>query len=118
MSNRKKLLAGAAAAAVLALGAGAAVAQQGSLTGQENEAPGRDDDATEKPITGSSLEQASQAALKHVGGGEVTGTEVGDEEGYYEVEVTRADGSQVDVHLDRDFDVLSTEGDGATEDDS
>ena len=38
-------------------------------------------------------------------------TEVGDEEGAYEVEVTRADGSQVDVHLDRDFNVV---GDQAT----
>ena len=114
MANRKKLLASAAAAAVLALGTGTAViAQQG-----EDEAPGRDDEATEKPITGSALERAGQAALAHMGGGEVTETKVGDEEGYYEVEVTRADGSQVDVHLDRDFEVLGTEGDGATEDDS
>jgi hypothetical protein len=49
----------------------------------------------------------------------VTGTEVGDEEGYYEVEVTRADGSQVDVHLDRGLNVLSApaDRDGAGEDD-
>jgi uncharacterized membrane protein YkoI len=113
--NRKRLLAGVAAAAVLTLGIGTAVAAQ---QGQEDEAPGRDDDAAEQPITGSPLEKASEAALDHVGGGEVTGTEVGDEEGYYEVEVTRADGSQVDVHLDRGFDVLGTEGDGATEDGS
>jgi uncharacterized membrane protein YkoI len=112
--NRKKLIAGSALAAVLTLGVGTAVvAQQG-----EDEGAGRDDDATEQPITGSSLKQASEAALAHVGGGKVTETEVGDEEGFYEVEVTRADGSQVDVHLDRDFDVLSTEGDGANEDDS
>jgi uncharacterized membrane protein YkoI len=110
--NRKKLAAIAAVAAVLTLGAGTAVvAQQG-----EDEGAGRDDDATEQPITGSSLEQAKEAALAHVGGGEATETEVGDEEGYYEVEVTRADGGQVDVHLDRNFDVLSTEGDGAGDD--
>ena len=41
------------------------------------------------------------------GGGKVTETEAGDEEGAYEVEVTRDDGSQVDVHLDSDFNVLS-----------
>ena len=112
--NRKELIAGSALAAVLTLGVGTAVvAQQG-----EDEGAGRDDDATEQPITGSSLERASKAALAHVGGGEVTETEVGDEEGFYEVEVTRADGGQVDVHLDRDFDVLGTEGDGANEDDS
>jgi uncharacterized membrane protein YkoI len=117
--DRKKLFASAAAAAVLTLGIGTAVAaQQGSLSGQEDEAPGQDDDATEQPITGSALDRASETALAHVGGGEVTETEVGDEEGYYEVEVTRADGSQVDVHLNRGFDVLGTEGDGATEDDS
>jgi uncharacterized membrane protein YkoI len=108
--NRKKRLAGTAAAAVLTLGIGTAVAAQ---QGQEDEAPGRDDDAAEQPITGSSLEKASEAALDHAGGGEVTGTEVGDEEGYYEVEITRQNGSQVDVHLDRGFDVLGTEGDGA-----
>ena len=51
-------------------------------------------------------------ALKHTGGGKVTGTEAGDEEGAYEVEVTRADGSQVDVHLDADFTVIGREVDG------
>jgi hypothetical protein len=69
-------------------------------------AGGRDD---EKPIEGPALARASEAALAHTGGGRVTETEVGDEEGLYEVEVTLADGSQVDVHLDRDFDVLDEE---------
>ena len=43
---------------------------------------------------------------------------MGDEEGAYEVEVTRADGSQVDVHLDEDFNVLSSaaDDDGAGDD--
>ena len=49
--------------------------------------------------------------------GQVTGTEVGDEEGYYEVEVTSDDGSQADVHLDRDFKVLSTSADVESPDD-
>ena len=69
-------------------------------------AGGPDEYAGERAIEGSALERASAAALDHTGGGRVTGTEVGDEEGYYEVEVTRVDGSQVDVHLDRGFDVL------------
>jgi uncharacterized membrane protein YkoI len=115
MVDRKKLVAAAAAAVILTLGVGTAVVAQ---QGQEDEAPGRDEDAAEQQITGASLEKASEAALDHVGGGEVTGTEVGDEEGYYEVEITRADGSQVDVHLDRGFDVLGTEGDGAAGDGS
>jgi uncharacterized membrane protein YkoI len=69
-------------------------------------AGGRDDDA---PIEGAALARASAAALAHTGGGRVTETEAGDEEGIYEVEVTLADGSQVDVHLDRDFGVLGDE---------
>lgn len=88
-------------AAVAALGAGGA-----AIAG----AAGGDDDATEKAITGRALEQASQAAIVHLGGGEVTDTEVGDEESYYEVEMTTADG-QVDVQLDREFDVVGTEAD-------
>jgi hypothetical protein len=59
------------------------------------------------PIRGDALEQASAAALEYVGEGRVTDTEVGDEEGYYEIEVTLDDGSQVDVHLDENFNVLS-----------
>jgi uncharacterized membrane protein YkoI len=45
-------------------------------------------------------------------------TEVGDEESYYEVEVTLDDGSQVDVQLDRDFNVVGSEGDDDTTDDA
>jgi hypothetical protein len=82
-------------------------------------AAGGDDDATERPISGSALDRAGAAALDHTGGGRVTGTEVGDEEGYYEVEVTKGDGSQVDVHLDRHFNVLgaASDQDGGGEDD-
>ncbi|CAN5534922.1 hypothetical protein BH24ACT4_BH24ACT4_17360 [soil metagenome] len=43
-----------------------------------------------------------------MGGGRVTDTEVGDEDSYYEVEVTADDGTQVDVQLDRDFNVVSS----------
>jgi uncharacterized membrane protein YkoI len=70
-------------------------------------AAGGDDDATERAISGSALEKAKAAALADTPG-KVTETEVGDEESYYEVEVTRADGSQVDVQLDRDFNVVSS----------
>ena len=40
--------------------------------------------------------------------GRVTETEVGDDDSYYEVEVSLPDGSQVDVQLDRDFKVIGT----------
>ena len=98
MNNKLKatIIAGAAIAA-LAVG-GVAIA-------------GNDDDGSERSITGSALDRAGAAALEHTGGGEVTDTEVGDEESRYEVEVTRGDGSQVDVQLDRDFNVVGSEGD-------
>ncbi len=70
-------------------------------------AAGGDDDATDKPISGSALSKASAAALEHTGGGTVTETEAGDEEGAYEIEVKLRDGSSADVHLNKDFKVLS-----------
>lgn len=101
----KGMLIAAAVIAALAIG-GVAIAGAGG-----------DDDGSEKPITGNALDKASAAALGHTGGGRVTETEVGDEEGYYEVEVTREDGSQVDVHLDRSFNVLSQAADDDGSDD-
>jgi len=92
----------AAAIAALALG-GVAIA---------GAAGGADDDKADKPITGQALDRAKAVALDHIGSGKVTGTEVDDEEGAYEVEVTRADGSQVDVHLDKGFSVISDAADG------
>ena len=100
--NRKIALGAAAALAIGAGGAGFAVAGGG--------------DDNEAPITGSALDRASAAALEHTGGGEVTETETGDEESYYEVEVTLPDGSLTDVQLNRDFSVVGSEEDGAGED--
>ena len=59
-----------------------------------------------QPITGTALEKASAAALQAAGGGRVTQTEINDEESYYQVEVTLDDGSQVDVQLDQQFNVV------------
>jgi len=70
-----------------------------------------DDDATEQPITGAALQKASDAALAETGGGTVTETEVDDEESKYEVEVTLPDGSQVDVQLDENFNVVGSKVD-------
>jgi uncharacterized membrane protein YkoI len=103
MNTRTKfLVVGASVAALAAGGAGVAVA----TSSDDDSAEGPD-----KPIAGSALDQASQAALDHTGGGTVSDTEVGDEESYYEVEVTLDDGSQVDVQLDRDFNVVGDEAD-------
>jgi uncharacterized membrane protein YkoI len=98
--NRKTtLITLAAAAAIVAGGTGAGIAAANG------------DDDNEAPITGQALDKASAAALEQTGEGRVTETEVGDEESYYEVEVTLDDGSQVDVQLDRDFNVVGGEAD-------
>lgn len=71
-------------------------------------AAGGDDD---QPLTGSSLEKATAAALAHTGGGTVTETEVGDDGAAYGVEVRLADGRQVEVNLDGNFNVIGQEND-------
>ncbi|MGH3091680.1 MAG: hypothetical protein ACRDOG_05035 [Gaiellaceae bacterium] len=69
---------------------------------------GGDDD---EPITGSNLDRATAAALEHTGGGTVTETEVGDDGAAYGVEIRLADGTQVEVDLDGNFNVIGQEGD-------
>ena len=73
-------------------------------------------DDTEQPITGAALTSASEAALTHTGEGRVTETEIGDEDSFYEVEVTLDDGRQVDVQLDEDFRVVGADDDEAGDD--
>jgi hypothetical protein len=69
---------------------------------------GGDDD---QPLTGSTLEKAKAAALAHTGGGTVVETEVGDDGAAYGVEIQLADGSQVEVSLDENFNVIGGEAD-------
>ena len=101
MNRKAKWIAGGAAAAVVVVAAGTGIAV----------AAGGDDDGSGTPITGSALQRASAAALAETGGGRVTGTEAGDEEGAYEVEVTLDDGSQVDVQLNEAFHVVGQSAD-------
>ena len=103
MRNAKTLLIALAAATVLLIGAGVAYATAST------------DDSTEQHSTGPGMEKAKSVALEHVNG-RVTATEFQDEEGYYEVEVTKPDGSLVDVHLDKNFNVLDAQSDGGGSD--
>ena len=111
MTKRTKTIGtGAAILALAAAGAGVAIAGGGDEA----------EDAAEGPdvaISGGALDKAEAAALDSTGGGTVTGTEVGDEESYYEVEVTLDDGSQVDVQLDEDFNVVGDEADDDSSED-
>jgi uncharacterized membrane protein YkoI len=122
-----KSIAALSAAAVTALGVGGiAIAQSGSEPAGGNE-------ADEQQLTGPAADRAKAAALAEVGGGKVTdvSSEKGDagkpeeanepkdanepaDPAYqdriaYAVEVTKGDGSAVDVHLDDTFKVLGTE---------
>ncbi|MCZ2827196.1 MULTISPECIES: PepSY domain-containing protein [unclassified Modestobacter] len=101
-NSTRWIIGGGAGLALLVGGGGVALAVDA----------GEGDDRPDVALTGNALEQASEAALAHVGGGAVTDSEVGDEEGHYEVEVTLGDGGEVDVHLDEDFTVLGDERDG------
>lgn len=104
MNRRTKWIAGGVLAlAVVAGGAGLALAG------------GSDDDS---PLTGPDLEQATQAALEHTGGGTVIETEVGDDGAAYGVEIRLDDGSVVEVQLDASFNVTGDESDddGSTDD--
>jgi hypothetical protein len=74
-------------------------------------------DDSEAAISGAAYDRAATVALDHTGGGRVTDTEVGDEESYYEVEVTLDDGSQVDVQLDENFTVVTSDPDEDTDGD-
>jgi hypothetical protein len=96
------IIAGAAITGAVVVGGGIALATGGG-------------DDSEPPISADALDEASAAALDHTGEGRVTDTEVGDEESYYEVEVTRPDGSQVDVQLDRAFNVVGDKADRENE---
>ncbi len=65
----------------------------------------------DEPITGSALAQCTAAALAVNPGGTVTETEVGDDGAAYGVEIRLQDGSQVEVHLNENCQVIGQEAD-------
>jgi len=97
MNKRTKWMLGAGLAVAVVVGGSGAVL-----------ATDADDDAQ---LTGESRDRAVAAAQAHVGGGEVTDTEVGDDGAAYGVEILKPDGVQVEVNLDRDYRVTGTEDD-------
>jgi hypothetical protein len=97
--NLRTLVIAAAVAMLLALGgAGIAYANGGD---------------SEEQVTGPEAQKAKSAALAAVGGGTVTEVERddGNGTGAFEVEVTRDDGSQLEVHLDGGYDVVGQAAD-------
>lgn len=75
------------------------------------------DEQPDVAISDLDLPEASAAAIAFTGGGKVTDSEVGDEESDFEVEVTLDDGTQVDVQLDADFNVVGSKSESAGESD-
>lgn len=98
-NNKKRWIAGAIVAIAIVAGA-AGVAVATGATG--------DDDT---PLTGETLQRATEVALEHTGGGTVTETEAGDDGAAYGVEVLLPDGRQVEVNLDANFKVIGQEAD-------
>jgi hypothetical protein len=68
---------------------------------------------SEEQVTGPEAQKAKSAATSAVGGGTVS--EVERDDGYgtgvFEVEVKRDDGAQVEVHLNRDYNVVGQQAD-------
>jgi uncharacterized membrane protein YkoI len=105
----KSVLVGSAAIGLAfgGFGVAAAVAGGGSSVPNEVDEPGEETDI-DTPLTGTNLDSASAAALEHTGEGTVTETEVGDDGAAYGIEVRLDDGSQVEVNLDADFNVIGS----------
>ena len=97
MNKRTRWIVGAGIAVAVVLGGAGAVT-----------ATSADDDAQ---LTGESRDKAIAAAKAHVGEGEVTDTELGDDGAAYGVEIRKPDGLQVEVNLDKDYKVTGTEDD-------
>jgi uncharacterized membrane protein YkoI len=99
LRNKNRIWIGVAAALAIAVVAAGVTVATGAVG---------DDD---QPLTGTTLEKATAAALAYTGGGTVTETEVGDDGAAYGVEVRLPDGKQVEVNLDANFKVIGQEAD-------
>jgi hypothetical protein len=99
MRRTRTLVVAAVAAVVLAIGAGAGIA--------------RTVGGSDEHVTGPAAGKAAAAAVKAAGGGKAVEVEYqdGDGAGVYEVEVRRPDGSQLEVHLNGQFQAVGTAAD-------
>ncbi len=96
----------------LAIGAIVATAALGG--GAVAYAAGGDSD---RNVTGARADRAIEAGLDATNGGTANSVELDGENGAtWEVEVTRTDGSTVDVRLDQNYSLIVIEGDGESTD--
>jgi uncharacterized membrane protein YkoI len=100
--RKRVLVAAAGVGVVLAVAAGGIAV-----------ATGGDDGPASHHYTQEQADAATTAALKATGGGTANSVETDGENGAtYEVEVTKPDGTTVDVRLDDRYHVVVIEGDG------
>lgn len=101
----------------IAIGVAALVLAGGATGGSLAIASSSDED--DQSVTGPAADTARAAALAATGPGSVAGTVEKDSEdgATWEVEVTKADGSQVDVRLDGEYKVVVIESDSESPDD-
>jgi Peptidase propeptide and YPEB domain len=99
MRRKRTLVVAAVAAGVLAIGAGAGIARTAG--------------GTDEHVTGPAAAKAAAAAVEAAGGGKAVEVEYqdGDGAGVYEVEVRRPDGTQLEVHLNGQFEPVGTAAD-------
>lgn len=97
-------------ATIAAAGAGIVLA---GTAGGVAVATGGDDGPASHQYTREQADAATRAALAATEGGTANSVETDHENGAtYEVEVTRTDGTTVDVRLDENYQVVVIEGDG------
>jgi uncharacterized membrane protein YkoI len=96
-----------AALGALALGGSALAGAAGTSNDRDRGAR-----ADEKPLTGTTATRVKEAALAKVPGGTVLRVET-DAGGIYEAHVRKSDGTEVEVKVNKDFEVTAVEEHGA-----
>ena len=102
--TRRAVLIAAATGALVAGGAGAAIAVSGG--------DGDRGDDGDRSVTGTAADRARAAALAITGGTANSVERDGEDGATWEVEVVKPDGAQVDVRLDDRFRLVVIERDG------
>ncbi|MGH2681321.1 MAG: hypothetical protein ACRDG8_12745 [Actinomycetota bacterium] len=103
LMNRKSMWVAGGIVVIAVIGGGTAIAATSG-------------DTEETPLTEPALSNATEAALAHTAG-TVTETEMGDDGAAYGVEIRRQDGSEVEISLDENFEVVGEEVDDDRDDD-
>ncbi|MFF7189794.1 PepSY domain-containing protein [Streptomyces sp. NPDC008222] len=89
--------------------------QTAQADGAAGDAAGDTDDKKEPPLTGEVKQKAEAAALAKYPGTVLKSEEDAEKPGMYAVEVKKADGTSVEVYLDKSYNVTGTKQEGTEE---